>query len=68
MLDRGQTPAQIENATGISVRTVQRVRKLWLSTGRVVRRPLEKGRRRILTSLEVSVRVAWVSEQNVEVA
>ena len=65
MLGRGQT---IENATKISVRNVQRVRKLWLSTGRVVRCPLEKGRQRILTSLEVSVRVAWVSEQNVEVA
>lgn len=55
MLDRGQTPANIENATGISVRTVQRVRRLWLSTGRVAKHPLEKGRGRILTSLEVSV-------------
>ena len=36
MLDRGQTPADIENATGISARTVQRVRRLWLSTGRVI--------------------------------
>ena len=55
MLDRGQTPANIENATGISVRTVQRVRRLWLSTGRGAKHPLEKGRGRILTSLEVSV-------------
>ena len=34
----------IENATGIKVRTVQRVRKLWLSTGRVTKRPSEAGR------------------------
>ena len=55
MLDRGQTPANIENATGISARTVQCVRRLWLSTGRVIKQPLEEGRRRILTSLEVNV-------------
>jgi hypothetical protein len=55
MLDRGQTPADVENATGINVRTVQRVRRLWLSTGRVTNLPLEEGHKRILTSLEVSV-------------
>ena len=36
MLDRGQIPADIENATGIGARTVQRVRRLWLSIGRVI--------------------------------
>ena len=55
MLDRGQTPTSIENATGISACTVRRVRWLWLSTGRVIKSPLEKGRQRILTLLEVSV-------------
>jgi len=55
MLDRGQTPADVELATGISVRTVQRVRRLWLSTGWVIQHPLEAGRPRLLTSLEVSV-------------
>ena len=33
MLGRGQTLANIENATGISVRTVNRLRRLWLSKG-----------------------------------
>ena len=55
MLDRGQTPANIKNATGISAHTVQRVRRLWLSTGQVIKQPLEEGRQRILTSLEVNV-------------
>jgi hypothetical protein len=55
MLDRGQTPVAVENATGINVRTIQQVRKLWLSTGRVTKRPLEEGRQQILTSLKVSV-------------
>lgn len=64
MLDRGQTPADVEHATGISVRTVQRVWRLWLSTGRVIQRPLEAGRQRILTSLEVSVSNSLASGQD----
>ena len=63
MLNRAQTPANIENATGISVTHCAMMRgKPLISTGRVIKR------QRILTSLEVSVRVAWVGEQNVEVA
>ena len=55
MLGRGQTSANIENATGISVRTVNHLRRLWLSKGQVVQPPLETGHQRILTSLEINV-------------
>ncbi|KAF8803173.1 hypothetical protein BYT27DRAFT_7186882, partial [Phlegmacium glaucopus] len=40
MLDRGLTPADVENATGIKVRTVQHVQRLWLSMGQVIKCPL----------------------------
>ena len=45
----------IENVTGIKVCTIQCVQRLWLSMGRVIKRPLEEGCQRILTSLEVNV-------------
>ena len=64
MLDRGQTSADVEHATEISVCTVQRVQRLWLSTGQVIQRPLEAGCQRILTSLEVSVSNSLASEQD----
>ena len=47
MLDRGQTPADIENATGIKVRTVQRLRRLWLSSGRVIKATKRRTRTRL---------------------
>ncbi|KAJ2932106.1 hypothetical protein H1R20_g5000, partial [Candolleomyces eurysporus] len=45
---------QIEQATGISQRTVNRVRQLARSTGSVVRNPLQTGRSRALNSLHLA--------------
>ncbi|KAJ6571917.1 hypothetical protein B0H19DRAFT_935535 [Mycena capillaripes] len=44
----------IHDATGISVRTIYCILSTWRSTGKVVRVPLELGRPRILTALDVS--------------
>ncbi|KAJ7697302.1 hypothetical protein B0H16DRAFT_1232233, partial [Mycena metata] len=41
-------------ATGFHPRTVHRILETWCNTGNVVRIPLELGRPRILTSLDVS--------------
>ncbi len=56
MLCKGLSPKEISGATGVSVRTIQRVRRLWLDTGKVVKPALEMGRPRVLSSLEVNVR------------
>jgi hypothetical protein len=52
---RGMKTKEIEDATGITSRTIRRVTNLWKLTGEVVKRPLERGRPRILTSIEVLV-------------
>ncbi|KAJ7870636.1 hypothetical protein B0H14DRAFT_2345581 [Mycena olivaceomarginata] len=44
---------EIADATGISVRTVQRILEKWRTTGNCVKIPLELGRPRILTALDV---------------
>jgi hypothetical protein len=46
---------EIADATGISVRTVQRILEKWRTTGNCVKIPLELGRPRILTALDVDV-------------
>ncbi|KAF8805110.1 hypothetical protein BYT27DRAFT_7224881 [Phlegmacium glaucopus] len=51
---RGMCFRDIETATGIGIRTIQRIKRSWLLTGKVVNKPLEPGRHRCLTSLEVS--------------
>ena len=53
----GMKVKDIELATGIACHTIKRWRSLWKSTGKVVRHPLERGRPRVLTSLEVLVSV-----------
>ena len=52
---RGTHPKDIKVTTGISIRTIQRLKKSWLLTGQVVKKTLEPGRPRTLTSLEVEV-------------
>ena len=52
---RGMSCKEIEKATGIGVRAIQCVKKLWRSSGKVVNKALDIGRPHILTSLEVSV-------------
>jgi hypothetical protein len=52
---RGMKTKEIEDATGICSRTIRQVTNLWKLTGEVVRHPLERGRPRILTSIEVLV-------------
>ena len=55
MLEQGVSPKEISQTTRFGLSTVYRVRNLWLATGSVVRQPLESGRPRALTSLEVNV-------------
>ena len=55
MLEQGMSPKEISQATRFGVSTVYRIRKLWLSTGSIVKWALEPGRPRTLTSLEVNV-------------
>lgn len=50
----------IEQATGISRRTVNRVLKLHRTTGSVVRAPLQAGRERVLNSLHVAVGTRYI--------
>ena len=47
--------SDIAEVTEISERTIQRTLATWQQTGQVTRKPLQDGRPRILTSLEVSV-------------
>ncbi|KAF8954675.1 Homeodomain-like protein [Flammula alnicola] len=51
---RGMRVKDIVKATGICRRTVARIKGTWKSTGEVVRKSLENGRPRVLSSLEVS--------------
>ena len=55
MLEQGLSPEEISHATTFSRRTIYRIRKLWLSTGSVIKPALEAGRPRVLRSLEVNV-------------
>ena len=47
--------SEIAEVTEISERTIRRTLATWRQTGQVTRKPLQDGRPRILTSLEVSV-------------
>ncbi|KAJ7077936.1 hypothetical protein C8R44DRAFT_654861 [Mycena epipterygia] len=49
-----KTPKEIAKVTNTSERTVQRVLQKWRTTGQCVRIPLELGRPRILTALDIS--------------
>ena len=62
MLDRGQTPADVENATRINVRTVQRVRRLWLSTRQVVKRIYQNERLALLRSVRSAIFGCFVAQ------
>lgn len=48
-------PSQIARATGISARTIRRTMELWWKTGAVQRHPIQQGRPRKLTSLDIAV-------------
>jgi transposase len=52
-----KTSKEIAEITNTSERTVQRVINKWRTTGQYVHIPLELGRPRILTALDVSVGV-----------
>lgn len=54
---RGMKTKDIGLATGIKPCTIRKWLQLWKATGALVKRPLERGRPRVLTSLEVSVRI-----------
>ena len=47
----GMSCKDIEKAMGIGVRAIQRVKKLWWLSGKVVNKALDNGRPHILTSL-----------------
>ncbi|TFK31578.1 hypothetical protein BDQ12DRAFT_729431 [Crucibulum laeve] len=51
-------PAAIESAAGISARTVGRVLSLWRKAGDVMKKAVNNGRPRVLTSLESSFYLA----------
>ncbi|KAF8803807.1 hypothetical protein BYT27DRAFT_7108568 [Phlegmacium glaucopus] len=51
---RGMKVNDIVEATGMGRTTILRIKRNWRSTGRVVRKSLEHGRPRVLSSLEVS--------------
>ena len=57
---RGMKVKDIVSATGICKTTVCGVRRMWKATGEVVAKPLDNGRPRVLTALEVSVRAQFV--------
>jgi transposase len=46
---------EIAYHTGIGIRTVQHIIKLWRQTGGVNRKPLNGGRPRVLTGYHISV-------------
>jgi len=52
---RGMKVNDIKEATGMGQRTIARIRSNWKSTGGVVRKSLENGWPRELSSLEVTV-------------
>ncbi|KAJ6524183.1 Homeodomain-like protein, partial [Mycena capillaripes] len=53
MKANGSPREQIAEATGFHIRTVDRILSTWRATGKVARVPLQLGRPRILTSLDV---------------
>jgi transposase len=52
---RGMKVKDIMEATGMSRMTIFRIKSNWENTGRVVRKSLDNGRPRALSTLEVSV-------------
>ena len=48
--------SEIAFHTGISIRTIQRVIRLWQTTGSVMGKPLHTGRQRALAYYHISVR------------
>ncbi|KIJ91793.1 hypothetical protein K443DRAFT_75422, partial [Laccaria amethystina LaAM-08-1] len=59
----GMLIRDIVSVTGICKRTMRRVRSTWKDTGDVVRRSLENGRQRSLSSLEVLYLESLVEKQ-----
>lgn len=53
---QGLQDSEIHEFTGISVRSLKRLRKSHRETGTVTRKPLVPGRQRTLTAIEVKVR------------
>ncbi|PPQ97475.1 hypothetical protein CVT26_002823 [Gymnopilus dilepis] len=60
---RGMKVKDIVSATGICKTTVCGVRRMWKATGEVVAKPLDNGRPRVLTALEVSYLESLVEQQ-----
>jgi hypothetical protein len=54
-------PEAVENATGISQRTVYRVRSLQRTTGDVVRHSILQGRPRVLSAVDVEVLLVYIA-------
>ncbi|TFK68633.1 hypothetical protein BDN72DRAFT_741151, partial [Pluteus cervinus] len=52
--------SQIAAVTHISKRTVNRVIRLAKTTGAVIRKPLQCGRPRVLSSLDIAYLEAWI--------
>ena len=53
---RGMANKDIASAMGIADRTIRRLLRQWNQTGEVVKHPIQTGRPRVMSSLEVSVR------------
>lgn len=53
---RGMPTKDIASATGITARTIRRLLSRWKSTGETVKHPIDTGRPRVLTGLEICVR------------
>ncbi len=68
---RGMANKDIASATGIADRTIRRLLRQWNQTGEVVKHPIQTGRPRIMSSLEVSVsschfRLAYVVVESLD--
>ena len=61
----GMTDAEIREVTGISERSLKRVRSVYRRTGRVVPPPpIDLGRPRMLSAMHVKVRIRHISILN----
>ena len=56
---QGMCDLEIRELTGISERSVKRLRRTYRNTGTVTHKPVAPGRPRTLTSMEVKVRCAY---------
>ncbi|KAH9920784.1 uncharacterized protein B0H18DRAFT_825165, partial [Fomitopsis serialis] len=62
-LERHLSDKWIRDCTGISRRTLKRLRKLYRDTGEVIRKPFATGRPRILDGLDASFVEGLVERQ-----